>query len=342
MKPSKPQPPDTPIDKTSLPHVTPASTGTASLSPAPRKDRRDKIVKIALVSFIALCTIAAAGLATVIVLNQATTKQENKPKDTKQDVVKSSTPTAAKAIEHVKEYFKADQTAKNAITLPVRAPGKEFYTVIPDIAPLYSVAGNVAGPDVSRQLESIVHSLEGDSFTKREQSPDSESSDYLAEFTSKKTVCEVSTTRALAKAGEQSQNTDAWLEARCLDVATYSEYANAQEPLVVLYPPLTATSVLYGFVGKPVTKPGTDPSYSTSELQVSIVNDDKMAASGKYALYYRSPDGLWHYFADRDNDVPLECALYANDQLKATYSGLACRDLKKGNLSTVPAPKKKK
>ncbi len=301
-------------------------------APSAKKTYHPKRFMIALGVFVGVCLLAVAAMVVATLLPMQQSKKAETP-STATDAPVDKTISAKQAITHIKEYFKAEGTAKNGIMLPVRATSKDFYTVIPDAAATTSIAGEVAPDKIAAQLASVVHSLEGDGFTKRVQN-DGTAGNYLADFSRKETFCEVGVTKpADAKAAQ-------WLEARCADMATYDEYAKAQEPLVRLYTPLSATSVLYGFVGKPAPVASKTTSYNTAELQVSIVIDNAMTSTGKYALYYQTPDGLWHYWRDRDTAAVFACDQYDTNELKNAYLGTACRNTSKNTDSTVPAPRK--
>lgn len=301
-------------------------------APSAKKTYHPKRFMIALGVFVGVCLLAVAAMVLVTLLPMQQSKKAEAP-STSTDTQVDKTISAKQAIAHIKEYFKVEGTAKNGITLPVRATGKDFYTVIPDAAATTSVAGDVAPDKIAAQLASVVHSLEGDGFTKRVQN-DGTTGKYLADFSRKETFCEVVVTKPADTKAAQ------WLEARCADMATYDEYAKAQEPLVRLYTPLSATSVLYGFVGKPAPVVSKTTGYNTAELQVSIVIDNTMTSTGKYALYYQTPDGLWHYWRDRDASAVFACDQYDTNELKNAYLGTACRDTGKNTDSTVPAPRK--
>lgn len=298
----------------------------------PRKTYNPKRFKIILVAVVVLSILAVGTAVALTVLPFAQKQTVVVEQPTKQDVPEK-TISAKTAIDHVKDYFKGTQTAKTPIALPVLSTGNSFYTVVPDVAPLVSVAGEVA-PDASeKQLSSIIHSLEGDQFVQRIASNGANQTNYSADFSRKETFCEVTVQKpADVKANHL-------FEVRCLDMATYVEYAAAQKPLVDQYTPLTATSVQYGFIGKPILIPSKTANYSLVDLEVSIVVDSRMTSTGKYAQFYQSPDGLWHYFRDRDSDAVIDCDRYNSDELKRAYLGTSCRNSAKGDITTVQAPR---
>lgn len=302
-------------------------------SDAPKKTYHPKRFMIALGAFVAVSILSVAAMLAFALL-PTTSHKESSTKDESTPEATVTTVSAKKAITHVKEHFKGKEAAKSPVIRPVLSTGNQFYTVVPDTAPLVSAAGEVAPSSADTQLQAIIHSLKDDEFTQQVVS-DGASGNYLATFTKPETYCQVAVTKPTDTKANQ------WFEVRCLDMATYVDYAAAQKPLVSLYAPLSATSVQYGFVGKPVVTPSKTANYNTVQLEVSSVIDDRMTSNGTYALFYQTPDGLWHYFRDRDMSVAFDCSVYATDDLKSAYAGATCRNVAKNTTTIVEAPKKK-
>ena len=313
--------------------VPPLSDYTHPIADSPKHSYHPKRFMIALGVFVGICLIGVGIMLAIALIPQ----QSSKPKTTtSKDTSKTSsdsTLTAATAIKHVKEYFKGTEAAKAPIMRPIKAPNTNYYTVVSDVAPLVSAAGEVTPDKSSAQINSIVHSLDGDGFTKTVVTDGSGATNYQAYFVRKDTICEADLVKP------QDVKANQWIEAKCLDMATYSSYATDQAGFANLYTPLSATSVLYGFVGKPTITDGSVAGYKRGKIQVSSVINDQLTTDGKYAVYYQTPDGLWHYFADQDN-VTIECEKYTTKDQQSAYSGTVCRSLKTGAISTVPAPKK--
>lgn len=303
------------------------------IADAPKKAYHPRRFMVALGVFVTICLLAVTAMVAMALLPMQQSKKSETANNAASQAVEK-TVSAKQAIAHVKEYFKADGAAKSGISLPVRATGKDFYTVIPEASATVSVAGNVAPDKTDSQLKSIIHSLEGDGFTQQTSGYEPESSNYLASFVRPETVCQVEVVHIIDKSSSH------WTEVRCADMATYEEYAKAQEPLVRLYTPLSATSVLYGFIGKPSPVASKTTGYSTAELPVSIVIDSTMTSHGTLALYYQAPSGLWTYWRDRDASAVFACDQYNTNELKSAYFGAPCRDTGTNTMSVVAAPKK--
>jgi len=302
------------------------------IADTPKRAYHPKRFMVALGVFVSLCIIGVGAMLAFALMPAANTKLKTTAKDTSKPS-SDSTLTAATAITHVKEYFKGTEVAKSAIMRPIKAPNTSYYTVVSDIAPLVSAAGEVTPDKASAQINSIVHSLDGDGFSKVVIADGSGMANYQAYFVRKDVVCEAD----LVKPKDIKANQ--WIEAKCLDMSTYSSYAQDQADFASIYTPLSATSVLYGFVGKPTVTDGSVAGYKRGKIQVSSVINDQLTADGKFAIYYQTPDGIWHYFADQDN-VAIECEKYITKDQQSAYSGAPCRSLKTGAMSAVPAPKK--
>ena len=277
--------------------------------------------------------LAVATMLLIALLPPQGSKTSSDTEKPQQTSSNSKPVTAELAITHIKDQFKGTEQAKSPILRPVQAPSMAYFTVVPDTAPLISVAGEVAPSKAQAQLDSIVHSFIGDKFTKTVISDGTNSTNYQAYFTNSAAICE------LDQLNTKDTKANVWIEAKCLDISVYASYAAAQQPLVTLYTPLSATSVQYGFVGKPTVTPASTAGYQRAQLQVSTIISSQMTSNGQFALYYQTPDGIWHYFNDQDNNVPIDCAQYSSKDLQSAYANTPCRNIQKGTVSTVPAPR---
>lgn len=335
QQPTPPQAPD-PNQQTPPPFPGALPTQGSYSRPIPDEKKhtyQPKKFMLFLSIFVAACLLGVVIMVLLALMPETKTPSDTKT-DTKTDIVESPV-SADLAITHVKEYFKGTETAKTALTLPVQPPDTAYYTVIPDVKPLTSVAGAVPAAAAADQLASIVHSLEGDNFATNVIADGADNTNYQAYFTREDTICEVDVVKTADVAADQ------WIEAKCLDMTTYIAYAKAQAPYASLYTPLTSTSVQYGFVGKPTVQAGGVANYQTVRIQVSSVINDHLATDGQYALFYKTPDGIWHYFADQDNQVMISCSLYNSDNTRSAYAGQTCRVANNGSTKVVEAPKVK-
>ena len=285
------------------------------------------VLKVILISGLLLA--AAIGVIAVILLfaqssTKRTTNEQKKAGETKLDPL-----TAQQTIERTAVYFKGQEKAKTPLTIPIKVKGKNFYTVIPDVDILQSLAGYVPKEMSKQQRESIEKSLDYDKFVKKVFSEGDEKTAYLADFTRDDVVCQLSVDPA-----EHDTKGD-WTELRCLDVSAYTPYADAQQPLAKAYSAVTSTAAHYGFIGKPVPKDGALSGYKLVEIPVGAVTNQRMTTPDNLGMFYQMPDGLWYYFRDRNRDVYVECENFTGENQRRAYADQPCRRRSTGTIETV-------
>ena len=226
-------------------------------------------------------------------------------------------------------YFKGQEKAKTPLTIPIKVKGKNFYTVIPDVDILQSLAGYVPKEMSKQQRESIEKSLDYDKFVKKVFSEGDEKTAYLADFTRDDVVCQLSVDPA-----EHDTKGD-WTDLRCWDVSAYTPYADAQQPLAKAYSAVTSTAAHYGFIGKPVPKDGALSGYKLVEIPVGAVTNQRMTTPDNLGMFYQMPDGLWYYFRDRNRDVYVECENFTGENQRRAYADQPCRRRSTGTIETV-------
>lgn len=284
-------------------------------------------LKVILISGLLLA--AAIGvIAVVLLFAQSSTKrtanEQKKAGETKLDPL-----TAQQTIERTAVYFKGQEKAKTPLTIPIKVKGKNFYTVIPDVDILQSLAGYVPKEMSKQQRESIEKSLDYDKFVKKVFSEGDEKTKYLADFTRDDVVCQLSVDPA-----EHDTKGD-WTELRCLDVSAYTPYADAQQPLAKAYSAVTSTAAHYGFIGKPMPKDGALSGYKLVEIPVGAVTNQRMTTPDNLGMFYQMPDGLWYYFRDRNRDVYVECENFTGENQRRAYADQPCRRRSTGTIETV-------
>lgn len=284
-------------------------------------------LKVILISGLLLA--AAIGvIAVVLLFAQSSTKrtanEQKKAGETKLDPL-----TAQQTIERTAVYFKGQEKAKTPLTIPIKVKGKNFYTVIPDVDILQSLAGYVPKEMSKQQRESIEKSLDYDKFVKKVFSEGDEKTAYLADFTRDDVVCQLSVDPA-----EHDTKGD-WTELRCLDISAYTPYADAQQPLAKAYSAVTSTATHYGFIGKPVPKDGALSGYKLVEIPVGAVTNQRMTTPDNLGMFYQMPDGLWYYFRDRNRDVYVECENFTGENQRRAYADQPCRRRSTGTIETV-------
>lgn len=302
---------------------------------SPKHPYHPKRVMIGLIAIVVLALLSVAAMLLFALLPMKNTAKPAKTQQTNVQSTKQDSLSAKETISHLSVYFKGKNPVKTGITLPVKAPGSAYYTVIPETTDVVGMSGEISADMSDQQRDSIEKSLDYDQFTKQVMSDGSNHTNYLADYSRSDVVCELSITKPTDVKADQL------FDMKCQDMSTYTAYAKRQAQWVSLYASLTATSVRYGFVGMPVVHPSTVANYNITQLQVSTVVDNRMASTGKYAQFYQTPDGLWHYLQDQDEGTLIMCDQYmASNDLRSAYAGQQCRS-KTGTVSTVIPPTKK-
>lgn len=275
-----------------------------------------------------LVSVAILAMAAVLYIAQSSVKKtDTTANNTQAEHIEPI--TAQQTIDHIAAYFKGKEKPRSAINIPVKANGEAFYTVIPDKTDLKSIAGFVDPEKSTAQRDSIEKSLVYDKFTRKVFLEGVNNTNYLADFTRDDVVCQLS-----VEVAERDTAGD-WVEIRCLDTSDYSAYATAQKPLVSAYTSVVSTAAQYGFVGKPVSKNGAITGYKLVEITASSVTNQRMTTTDNLALFYQSPDGVWHYFRDRNKDILVECENYNSEALRRAYADQPCRERASGAIKTV-------
>ena len=299
------------------------------IAPAPHyKPPRDPFRTFRIVMIIAGIVAVLALVVVVSVMMFARSSTSETTKEKKPDDTKVAHLTAAETIKHVNVYFKGKEKAKSSITTPVRSKGRKFYTVVPDLDQVVSLAGYVDKDKATAQRESIEKSMDYDGFTRKVFS-EGEKTNYLADFTREDVTCQLSTD--ISQRGKLGD----WMEIRCLDAKVYAEYAEAQQPVASVYTPLTSAAGQYGFIGKPAPTKGALAGYQLLEIPVSTVLYQRMTAPDNLGLFYQTPDRLWHYFQDRNRGVLVVCTLYNTSELHMAYADQKCQPVGGSTRDTV-------
>lgn len=299
----------------------------------PKHTYHPKAVRTVLVIVVAICLLGV-GLAVLASLLPAMSKPATKSQNQTTTPVATEKLTATKQIERVKAYFKGTTTAGSSLTLPVKTTGNNFYTVIPDVAETKSVAGELAPAEVPAMLTAIHKVFDYDKMERTVRSDGTDNTNYLADYRHADIVCQLTVTKPSDTKAKQ------FVEAKCLDVSQYVAYAAIQRPFYNVYTPAQAGSVEYAFTGKPVSKPSNTSGYQLAELPIGTVIGQQVETSGQIAMFYQTPDGIWHYFKDRAQKM-IECEQYRSRDELFAYGGQLCYSLAKDTVISVVAPKKK-
>ena len=299
----------------------------------PKRTYHPKAFRTVLIVVVAL-SLLGVGLALLAAYLPTVSKRTV---DTKSD---TSAPTltkpltASEAVARMKQIFPGALPVTHSISTPVMLEGNNFYTVVPDVAPIIGLADNIESSKIAALVAKLDTSLTSYGMTARVISDGTGTSNYQADYSHPDVICQIGTIKTTDQSAPQL------LEARCLDIATYLDVASAQRPFYNVYSPAQATSSEVAFTGKPAITASATPGYQLAELPVSSVANGQIVSASVRAMFYQPPSGIWYYFKDRAQKL-IECEQYSTDVLKNAYVGQPCRSLSKDIDTTVPAVKKK-
>lgn len=303
------------------------------IADGPKKTYHPKRMIIILSAVVAVSLIIVGILVAYASRPSKLSTEQSQPSQTNNTPQNSDTLTSSDMLTFVQTGLTNPATAKQPITLPVIAPTKKFYTVIPDDTPVQGTVAAVAPESFTSVFDSTRKKFDEKKFTASERRDIKDPAGYLAYFTRDDVICQMTIAPVVAETKTRA------LEVDCTDIAHYTEYADAQQPLVSLYTPATAASTYVAFTGKPAVKPSQTAGFATVEIPVSTVIDQKLTSTGSLALFYQTPDSLWHYFLDRDTSVLVDCSKYKTAEVLRAYAGTTCSVANSSKTNVVTAPK---
>lgn len=335
MQPDDPQN-ASPTPPAPTPTIEPAGQVHDYLHPIidkPKRTYHPKVFVTILIVVVAL-SLLGVGLAVTAALLPTPTKQSSTQATDSKLSSNAEVLSATKQIDRVKAAFNGNATALSGLTTPVKTAKNNYYTIIPDLEPVVSIAGQVEPSKVQTTITSIAKVLTGSSMNERVLSDGSGTSSFLADYTHKDVVCQVASVRPADVASPQ------FVEAKCINMSSYEDYAAAQRPFYNIYSPAQAASTEVAFTGKAEVKPSATSGYQLAELPADTVSNGRVVSVGARAMFYQTPAGIWYYFKTRAQQL-IECEQYSNDTLKFAYANQPCRSLAKDADLTVVPPKKK-
>ncbi|MGB4762390.1 MAG: hypothetical protein WBP12_03475 [Candidatus Saccharimonas sp.] len=288
---------------------------------------------IIIMSILVVASLLVVGLLVLYAIRPTKIMQSAETPDKEEKVETLEPLTASDTLKLVQVHLTNPIAAKQAITLPVVAPKKKFYTVIPEDTPVEGTSAPVTPGEVSKTQGEILKVFTDNKFTKSERRERNDPMGYLAYFTREDVICQLTITPSSTEAEPRAFQVD------CTDIAHYTEYADAQQPLASIYTPANTASTYVAFTGKPQLKPSQTAGYNLVEIPVSTVIDQRLTSTGTLALFYQSPDSLWHYFLDRDTGVAVDCSKYKQTALLYAYAGQVCSITNSNKTNVVTAPK---
>lgn len=314
-----------------LPPATPPADYLHPIADPPKHVYHPKRMMVILGSVVLVSLLVVGLLVLYAIRPEKLAQTADETEDEKIEELKPL--TASDTLKLVQTHLTAPAAAKQPITLPVIAPKKKFYTVIPEDTPVEGTVAAVAPGDITKTHKAVLKVFTDNKFVTSERRALDDPAGYLAYFIRDDVICQTTVTPAVTEAAPRNLQVD------CTNMAQYTEYADAQQPLVSLYTPSASASTYVAFTGKPVVKPSQTAGYNLVEIPVSTVIDQKLTSTGTLALFYQSPDSLWHYFIDRDGGLMVDCSKYKETAILYAYAGQTCSITNSSKTNVVTAPK---
>lgn len=308
------------------PYFTPQDT-PPQIPQKPIKTYHPKRVGTIL-SIIAVLIIVIAGVVVYLAI------QPKKQVETPAEVVKDNSLreklTAKEVISRVNKKMQWSEEAKTAPSIPIKVDGYNFYTIVADATQMKSITAVRTATQANDNAKTIEDILTKDQFSKMAVQDEPDNGSFVANFVRTDVVCQFSNSPQDDKPGRV-------IEVRCLNKESYTSLAKTQAALYSVYSPAASVSYETGFIGSSVTHNSKLSGYTLAEIAISEISSQRITPLG-IAMFYQSPDGLWHYFQTRQNDT-LSCDLYKSPPvLRTIYEGEPCQDAKKG-ATVVEKPK---
>lgn len=291
---------------------------------------------------LACLLMAVAGAIAALAIYKAFFEPTNKPQATTAQPVSvpanpASSVTATKLVDTAKGSLKGTlvkttidsnglAVADNnmgAYTVPMYRPdGYEFYTTPQTYTGV--TAASATEETAAADLSSIRAVLASNKLQAIPNFSDEATIKSQANYIGASVVCaDALTTEAMSAGKFQAQ-------LGCADVASYTETAKAAKPLYDVLksakPDVTTTGF---FMQRTQITPSKTADYT---LAATTTGSIYSPVGSSVAHFYKTPDGVWHYFANSQNEML--CSEYNTTDLKKAYFGQTC-GMTNGKQATV-------
>ncbi|MBC7764517.1 hypothetical protein H7Y29_02275 [Microbacteriaceae bacterium] len=290
---------------------------TVQSRPQPIKKKKSR--SHILLLLLALLVIAGLGGAATLLgykyyFTQPASQSQSAPSQAVQKKL-----TAADTISLVRSSYTSELSKDTGLAVPIKAAGYNYYTGI-DQSKVVAVNGTVAYTDSAVIVAKIAKILKEKGFTEKIVQSGADDSTYIADYTERDVVCEITTTKTY-----NNPTGDHKVDVACANMSDYLTTASSQKPFATVYSTKESETGAVQFVGKPTITASKTAGYSTAQLAIVSVTPDGNSGSGRASgLFYQTPDMKWHYFLSA---MGLEfCNKYTTDDLKKAYVGTPCVD----------------
>lgn len=294
------------------------------------KEKTKRRSKPAIVALLLLLVAILGGTAALAVYKlyfekpaqqQATVVEQPK-------AVEPSALRASDVIAKIKTDLKYTDNSESSVSTPIKVAGFDYYTSLGQTDKAVGLQSDVAYNQSAVDTAAIAKILQDYGFTEKViQAGDGESM-AIKYYTHKDVICETTVTKTVNNPTGNHQ-----VAVNCANMSDYATTAKAQKTFYNVYPhansPAEGTLLL---AGNPIEKASKTEGYTTAQVGLGSVLDDQSMPGGAAGLFYKTPDGKWHFFTG--TQAALACADYNTDDLKKAYLGEPCYDAS-GKDSTV-------
>lgn len=309
------------------PKITAASSSPSFVQP---KKHKTKVIIGFIVGVVGVILLGSVATALVMLRPKPKTAPQM---ELQAQTVKTDPATAADTIMRLQLYMNGTVgSASTAITRPVKAEGAGYYTVMAVASNVQNAAVTAPPAEIESKHAAAVKVFSYLGYVKSTPQANIPATDNQIDYVRPDVICQL-TTHVPADGGNSRT-----LEAKCQDIGAYTELSKKQRPFYDAFTKVSASSGQVGFIGEPIITPSASAGYILAKLAYGTVANDQLLTTGDFALYYQTPDQLWHYFKTQQTSE-ITCDEYKTDELKFAYATYPCKANKPPY--TVIAPKKK-
>ena len=293
---------------------TRASTALA----AEKKKRRSRPL---LVVLLALLIATLGGIATMAVYTLYFDTPAEKQELQSSGLKLEQKLTATSVVSVLQQNMTGTTVPEQAPNPPaIKIAGKTFYTQIQAANSLVaSRSETVPSAQADVERANLVKLLKDRGFEENTLTPPGTETTYLGELTHKDVACTLQQTQTL-----NNSAADHLIGVACANMADYAQLAATQQPFMTAFGTDGSVSIQRVIaIGEPNVVTSATQGFQTAELPLMGYNDGSQPASnGFMALFYQTPDKVWHFFKTAQGIVP--CSEYNSAELKKAYVSNRC------------------
>ena len=308
---------------------SPSSTPYDHLKIVPKKNH--KAWKVIFIILLILTFLGISGYITFLLIKPL---EPGKQPIAQQNIPQAAaTLTAASLVTEIRAKVIGDvktetQTGSNApyptFVAPVHQLDGYSFSVRPSQSSGFASFGT-SGTKVS-DLKTIEDSLLSHGFKKTILDPGTEISMYAASYASKDITCNVNDQKPYTST-EQYRSVIG-----CANTEDYLANAKIDSPFYDAYVADTSNDKNNLLFDVAAIKPSQTPGFKIAT--VGVGGSGYGSIGGFAALFYQTPDTIWHFFTGTQAQIP--CIRFDTTDLKKAYAGESCYDATKKSATVLP------